>query len=964
MVAAGRERPVRPDEGERRWPMTGREGELAAFARTLADRRSQGFAVFGPAGVGKSRLAEECLTHAVREGFRGAKVTASAAAATVPLGAIAQLLPAGVDLYEPVARFAAVAAALAGQDRGRRWMMWVDDLHLLDPASAVLLRQLMDTGVVRLIATVRTQERTGERTGEPAAGNPIGDVVAALTRGDAVHRVDLGAFDEAQVDRLLRRVLGVPVTRRTLRQLYDTSGGNALYLRELVHGALVAGTLRSDGEVWGLAEGALSGTPQLTGLIEDRLAAAGAAGRPVLELIALCEPLPLADAEAVAPPDVLAALEAARLIRGTRDRRRTTLALAHSLYGEILRAGLPAPRRRALLLQQAERTEARGLRRRDDELRTTSWRLAATGTADPHLLGRAARLAQSGHDYRQVVTLLEAMPGDRHSPATKMLLGDALFHLGRWDEATAVLAAADAAARGEQEKLAVTLIRTTNLLWSNTPAEEAFAVNDAALDVVRDRENRHVLRVNEGWMRVLSGQPRAGLELLADLETDVDQARDLSTWLRGALMKPCALAFAGRTREAVEWSERAYLAHQRVDEHARVSQPAVQRASLVLALAESGRLRDARALGEQANADLNPTDAIARIWLALMLGRTAWAAGHPRTSRHWWAEATALARAIRHTKALHPALSGLAACAAVLGDLAGADLALAELDALPPPSPGILPAGEDRLGQVWALAARGRAARARAILTADARLAREAGHVTGEAQSLVDVARLGGAADVTARLAELAAVCDGSLAPARARLAAALAGRDPGQLLECGEELERLGADLLAAEAITVAAAAWHSAGESRNAAAASRWAASILPRCEGAATPLLATAGPVAPLTPREREIAARAAAGHPSKEIAHALTLSVRTIDNNLRRVYAKLGVSSRGELTDSLGEWEMAGTVGAGAGGAGAAGAVGAAPGVAEAAQVAQEICEMYAACATAAPTARAAGTDPME
>ena len=50
--------------------------------------------------------------------------------------------------------------------------------------------------------------------------------------------------------------------------------------------------------------------------------------------------------------------------------------------------------------------------------------------------------------------------------------------------------------------------------------------------------------------------------------------------------------------------------------------------------------------------------------------------------------------------------------------------------------------------------------------------------------------------------------------------------------------------------------------------------------------------------LTPREREVALLAV-GHSSAQIAQRLGLSVRTVDNNLARAYAKLGVSGRTRL-----------------------------------------------------------------
>jgi ATP/maltotriose-dependent transcriptional regulator MalT len=57
--------------------------------------------------------------------------------------------------------------------------------------------------------------------------------------------------------------------------------------------------------------------------------------------------------------------------------------------------------------------------------------------------------------------------------------------------------------------------------------------------------------------------------------------------------------------------------------------------------------------------------------------------------------------------------------------------------------------------------------------------------------------------------------------------------------------------------------------------------------------------AGPLGPLTAREREIADLVAAGRTNREVAEQLVLSTRTIEAHLRNIYAKLGVRSRVEL-----------------------------------------------------------------
>jgi len=65
---------------------------------------------------------------------------------------------------------------------------------------------------------------------------------------------------------------------------------------------------------------------------------------------------------------------------------------------------------------------------------------------------------------------------------------------------------------------------------------------------------------------------------------------------------------------------------------------------------------------------------------------------------------------------------------------------------------------------------------------------------------------------------------------------------------------------------------------------------------------------GGVADLTPRELQIALAVAEGRRNKEIAGALFMSVRTVEFHLTRVFIKLGVRSRGELSARLASREL--------------------------------------------------------
>jgi DNA-binding CsgD family transcriptional regulator len=55
--------------------------------------------------------------------------------------------------------------------------------------------------------------------------------------------------------------------------------------------------------------------------------------------------------------------------------------------------------------------------------------------------------------------------------------------------------------------------------------------------------------------------------------------------------------------------------------------------------------------------------------------------------------------------------------------------------------------------------------------------------------------------------------------------------------------------------------------------------------------------------LSPRESEVAAEVAKGLSNKQVAAALRISVRTVENHMRSIFAKLSVSSRTRLTALL-------------------------------------------------------------
>lgn len=874
------------------WPLTARVGELEKFARVWAAARYRSVVVGGAAGVGKTRLAEEFAARAKLGGtVLIGRATASRAAAAVPLGALAHLLPPGIDMSDPVRSFAQVADVIRRQGRGRAAGMLVDDLHLLDAVSAMLLRQLLDAGVVRLIATLR-------------ADAPHTEAISSLISGDSVHRIELGAFTPEQSGAVVSAALGGSVARATAHELHTGSGGNALYLRELVLGGLKDGTLGWDGELWQrTADAASAGTPRLAELIEARFAGLRPAELTVLELLAVAAPLSLAEAQdACGDPSALTELESAGLIQVAEDRRRTVVYPAHPLYSELLRARMPVLRRRALLTAQAERIAATGARRREDALRIAVCRLGATGAADPGLLADAAVLARHAYDHPQVRTLLEAIPARAHTNATRVMLGEVLCELGEFERAQTVFDDAQTCARGDREETAVALARSFGLYWLAARADQAMEVVEAAKARIRDDSCLRMLRHSEGAMRIASGDLDGGLALLEDLEPDVGSAPGPTVWLVGAMMRAMALGLKGEAEREVELGERQHAAHRDVREQTGFVHPATQLIQLSLALCRSGDVKRAREVAEGAHAELIAAapSSLSTLWVTYALGEIESQAGHPVAARAWFAEAVALARANRIPAPLGAALSGLALSAAQVGDLGAAEQAAAEVGTHP--SLGLCRASGYVLPARLA-AARGGLERARELLERGVELAASAGTPGIESLLLTEIVRLGDAPRAAPRLAELAGICDGRFAPARARFAAALAADDPAELLEAAADLDAIGADLLAAEAATAASAAYTRAADARRATAAGHRARVLLDRCGPVRSPLLAAGQATATLTNRERDIALAAARGVSSQQIAEQFSLSVRTVENHLYRAYAKLGVTSRRELAATL-------------------------------------------------------------
>ena len=328
-----------------RWPIVGRRSELEVFEEALGSGEHAGLVIHGRAGVGKTRLADECREWAAASGHPTERIVGSRTTALLPLGAVVALLAGGLGRPGPdgqvntVALFEETRRALVERHQGRRLVTVADDVSLLDAASLALLGYLAAQGTIFLIATVRT-------------GEPAPDLLTGLWRDGRVERVDLEDLSRIQLDTLLHLALGGPIEAGAGREFWEITRGNPLYVHELVLGALESGALVERSGVWHL-EDRLPATSRLLDLVEQRIGGLSAEARSVVELLALCQPLELGYLETIAPFGVLESLERAGLVTFDGDEGR----LAHPLHGRVVRAAMPRLRTRAILLAEAERLE-------------------------------------------------------------------------------------------------------------------------------------------------------------------------------------------------------------------------------------------------------------------------------------------------------------------------------------------------------------------------------------------------------------------------------------------------------------------------------------------------------------------------------------------------------------------------------------------------------------------------------
>lgn len=198
--------------------MVGRANEFGlALAALKGNQRFRGVVLLGDGGSGKSTLARALAEAVEPRGIMARFVLGTETASSVPLGAFCYWLT--VDTASEHAAMLAAAQRILEQQKNL--VLVIDDAHLLDALSALLVYQLAAQGNTRLIVTIRS-------------GGAAPEAVRALWEERMLLPLRINAFTWQQTAELTRTVLGGAIEDCLISELHRQSAGNPRVIRGLL----------------------------------------------------------------------------------------------------------------------------------------------------------------------------------------------------------------------------------------------------------------------------------------------------------------------------------------------------------------------------------------------------------------------------------------------------------------------------------------------------------------------------------------------------------------------------------------------------------------------------------------------------------------------------------------------------------------------------------------------------------
>jgi DNA-binding CsgD family transcriptional regulator len=859
------------------WPLIGRTGEMRAIEAAISAPAVSGIRVCGTAGVGKSRIAREALSVAASQGCETRWTVGTSSARAVPLGAFTAWTPSGVTDTFQLLR--GVIESLTAGPSAAKVVLGVDDVHLLDDLSTFVIQQIVHRGAAKVVLTVRD-------------GEPIPPAIREIWKVGQFDRLDLQQLSLDEITTLLAATLGGAVDPDAARRLWKLTRGNVLYLQNIVEQEVADGRIVQDHGYWRWIGDPIM-PPGLVELIECRIGNLPTPVSDVIDVLAVAEPIELADLTRITGAAAVEEAETRGLITLEPAGGGIEVRVAHPLYGEVRRRRAPHSRLRRLRGLVA--TELAGSSDSDDVrvvVRRATLSLDSDLTPDVDLLVRAARGAVWLGDLHLADRLAEAAIHAGAGPEPSFIRAHALSCLGRGEEAEAVLADTDTSQLTESDRDRLAFLRSSNVLWAlGDPDRAKELIDDASRETCSHARTYIDAFLAVYWFAV--DQPDAAMEASKNLA--LDDLPVVGVDVAWALTQ--IFGDAGRTSEAVDVAEDGFsLATRSFDApHMRFNIADAEVGALLL----SGRVSDACDVADCMRQQAANLPGAVQLVGAGVTGRAALGAGDLHGA------CSLLRQAAEGLSASNPIGWGYryrVPYVTALGMCGAADEAAAALATLDKVQRRFRSLDcEVGLARAWVAAGQGGVTDAITVLLSAAERARATGRFAEEVLCLQTAVQFG---DRTAapRLRELESIVEGPRVGLAARFAAALRDGNATELASISKEFELMGDLVAAVDAAAHAAAAYRRQDKRGSALGCSTRAGALAGQC-GACTPALRQVAEPLPLTDRERETVMLIGEGLSSREIAERLTLSVRTVESHVYRAMLKTGTTCRDELAALL-------------------------------------------------------------
>jgi DNA-binding CsgD family transcriptional regulator len=722
------------------------------------------------------------------------------------------------------------------------------------------------------------------------AGEAAPAAVTALWKDGLLRRLELEPLTRKEIDHLLAVTLGAAPDRPCADKLWRLTRGNVLFLRQLVEQENRAGRMVTRrGAVRWLGDTAISGS--LAELVDSQIGGIPSDVRDVVDLVAISEPIDWHCLRLVAEPGAIEAAEQLDLIR-TSDGE---VYVGHPLYAEVRLDRCGSSRLRRLRGQIATAMKdgegsARAVKR------GLLW-LESDLPPEPEVLLKAATAASALLDYETAERLFTAAAATGVGAQARIPLAYTLLMRQKGELALEVLDGVEADEATQSAFINEVVMRASNLLWGMRSPKRSWRLIDEALEAAHGA-GRQQLLVFRAYQLALAARPVEVLATMAEVDHyDLD-------WYGAAVgygSESMAHGELGQPDQAVAKAIDAHYALTLSEQGKLLRQPATEYHTF--ALAAAGRIPEALEVAERNRRAQHAERADVRALASEILGMVALAAGDLATALHQLPKEIdeKFANSFNVVNSFHRFHLLRAQALARSGDADAASRALNTARAHRHPA-YVYVTSTELLTEAWLAAARSRPTEARRLAREAAQFAREHDQFAREVWCLQTAVQFDDT-DAAGRLAELAERVEGPRAALAARYAAAVSADDAAELDWASAEFEVMGDMLAAADAAGQAATAHRRAGRAGSAMTSAARAQRLAKVCGGATSPAIEAASVAPPFSNRELEIAVLVAQGLSNREIAEAVSLSVRTVESHIYRASSKAGVSGRSALGEMM-------------------------------------------------------------